>query len=149
MKPIRHCALPALLLLLSACKPQAAAPPPEVPARPLLSASRDEAHEARMHDAERALQRLAARLQRDKVYADACNAFVLEGDADDGSRSFDIAVRERHGDGCPGDPQSSPVRDRFRIARDGAIRWYDPIEGDFVDYAQRTQRLEALDGPGT
>lgn len=147
MKPIRRCALPALVLLLSACKPQATAPPtPEVPARPLVSAPQDDAHEARLHDAEQALQRLAARLQRDKVYADACNAFVLEGDADDGSEGFDIAVRERHGEGCHGDPQSSPVRDRFRVARDGAIRWYDPIEDDFVDYAQRAQRLGQLQG---
>lgn len=151
MKPIRR-ALPALVLLIAACKPQAAAPPaapaPEVPARPLVSAPRADAHDARRHDAEQALQRLATRLQRDKVYADACNAFVLEGDADDADDgSFDIAVRERHGGGCPGDPQTSPVRDRFRVGRDGAIRWYDPIEGEFVDYAQRGPRLRALDGP--
>jgi hypothetical protein len=68
---------------------------------------------------------------------------VLEGDDDD-NEGFDIAVRERHGNGCPGDPQTSPVRDRFRVEHSGAIRWYDPIEGDYVDYAERAQRLSQL-----
>ncbi|GHH58844.1 hypothetical protein [[Pseudomonas] boreopolis] len=152
MKPIHRGALPALLLALSACKPQPAAPPvapsPDPPARPLVSAPQAPLHEAHVRDAEQALQRLTARLERDKVYPDACNAYVLESGDGDGDRSFDIAVRERHGEGCPGDSQTTPVRDRFRVGRNGRIHWYDPIEGEFVDYAERAQRLKALSATG-
>ena len=140
MKRIGHCALPALFALLSACKPPAEVPSPR--GQPLVSAMPEDAHAARAGDAERALDLLAARLQRDKVYADDCSVFELEDDANDENGAFDIAVRERHGAGCPGDPQTSPVRDRFQVARGGAIRWYDPAEGAFVDYAERAKRSD-------
>src|SRR3954463_5145153 len=32
-------------------------------------------------------------------------------------RQFDIAVRENHGGRCGGDPDTMPVRDRFRVSR--------------------------------
>ncbi len=87
---------------------------------------------------DRALDALARRLRSDGVYPDGCVAFVAETpDPDAGEGAFEFAARERHGNGCPGDPQTSPVRDRYRVARDGTLSWYDVVNDEYVDYAQR------------
>lgn len=42
---------------------------------------------------------------------------------------FEYAVRERHGGKCPGDPETAPIVDRYRVPRrSGAMQLYDPIE---------------------
>ncbi|MET0551365.1 MAG: hypothetical protein ABW002_19075 [Xanthomonas sp.] len=103
----------------------------------------------------RAMEMLQARLSADHAYPDLqCLGYAVEdasaddaaadagaaGSAASGPAAIEIAVREKHGDGCPGDPQTEPVRDRFRVERSGAIRWYDVVDGDFVDYAQWRQQ---------
>lgn len=109
----------------------------------------------------RAMALLQARLAADRAYPDLqCLGYAVEEDEDEAASAtasapaatkasapaaIEIAVRERHGDGCPGDPQTEPVRDRFRVERSGAIRWYDVVDGDFVDYAQ-WQRQQAGGG---
>jgi hypothetical protein len=106
-------------------------------------------------DENRAMDLLQARLAADRAYPDLqCLRYAVEdaGDADAAPSAapaaiemIEIAVREKHGDGCPGDPQTEPVRDRFRVERSGAIRWYDVVDGDFVDYAQwQRQRAGGL-----
>jgi len=50
----------------------------------------------------------------------ACLAFEVESD--------DIAVREIHGGECAGDPETSPIRERFRVVAGGVER-YD-VESD-------------------
>lgn len=128
--------------------PATAAAPPTAPAAAAPPAAFDET---------RALDMLEARLAADHVYADAqCLQYAAETDAppaaDDAAASpaatepagteaaaIEVAVREKHGDGCPGDPQTAPVRDRYRVERSGAILWYDAAEGDFVGYAQRAR----------
>ncbi|WP_371181085.1 hypothetical protein [Xanthomonas sacchari] len=107
-------------------------------------------------DDQRAIDLLQARLSADNAYPDLqCLGYAVENDAsaDDAAAvagaaasaasapaAIEIAVREKHGDGCPGDPQTEPVRDRFRVERSGAIGWYDVVDGDFVDYAQWRQQ---------
>lgn len=43
-----------------------------------------------------------------------CLSLMIEGRS---RRAFDIAVRERHGGNCPGDPLVSPIMERFRVKR--------------------------------
>lgn len=48
---------------------------------------------------------------------------------------FDFAIRERHEGNCPGDPQTTPIVDRFRVYRNTKeIRWYEPTEGEWHAY---------------
>ncbi|MBB5876794.1 MULTISPECIES: hypothetical protein [unclassified Xanthomonas] len=107
-------------------------------------------------DENRAMDLLQARLAADHAYPDLpCLGYAIEDEQDEAASAtasapaapkasapaaIEIAVREKHGDGCPGDPQTEPVRDRFRVERSGAIRWYDVVDGDFVDYAQWRQQ---------
>lgn len=52
-----------------------------------------------------------------------CIRFMVEGEI---GEDFDFAIRERHGEGCGGDPHTSPVIDRFRVRRDtGEVLWRD------------------------
>ena len=61
-----------------------------------------------------------------------CLSFLIEQAND---RTFDIAIREKHGGPCPGDPNTSPVVDRFRVTGDRVIFWLNP-QGEYVDYEQ-------------
>lgn len=76
------------------------------------------------------------------MYPDNCISIMAEDGDAPAPDTFDFAVRERHGDGCPGDPQTSPVRDRFRVQADGTLLWYDVVNADFVDYAERARSLQ-------
>ncbi|WP_369976624.1 hypothetical protein [Xanthomonas bundabergensis] len=152
----------ALAMLSMGCGP--AADPPAAPQRaPATAAAPATAPAAAAappaaFDETHALDMLETRLAADRVYADAqCLQYAAERDAepaaDDAAASspatsepastepaaIEFAVREKHGDGCPGDPQTAPVRDRYRVERSGAILWYDAAEGDFVGYAQRAR----------
>ncbi|MCC4596311.1 hypothetical protein NRY95_16690 [Xanthomonas campestris pv. phormiicola] len=152
----------ALAMLSVGCGPAADPPaaPPQAPAAAAAPAAAPATGDApaAAFDQTRALDMLETRLAADHVYADAqCLQYAAETDAepavDDASAApsattepasaasaaIDFAVREKHGDGCPGDPQTAPVRDRYRVERSGAILWYDVAEGDFVGYAQRAR----------
>jgi len=48
---------------------------------------------------------------------------------------FDFAIHEKHGGGCPGDSNTSPVVDRFRVNRlTKKIQWYEPAQGELRPY---------------
>jgi hypothetical protein len=79
---------------------------------------------------------LISRVKKDNLYSSwttqSCLSFIHEGKTND---HFDIAVREKHGGKCPGDPDTFPIVDRFRINRSTKkIRWYDPIEDGWRPY---------------
>jgi len=84
-----------------------------------------------------ALDVLVSRIKMDKLYDSrapnlSCLLFLTEEKA---KNYFDFAIREKHGDGCPGDPDTAPIVDRFRVNRvTRSIQWYDPIEGEFRPY---------------
>lgn len=79
-------------------------------------------------DAEVAAQHLrahAANAKRLAAHGD-CLLFLIEEST---PQRIEVAVHEQHGDGCPGDPATMPVVDRYRIDRaSGAIERYDVAE---------------------
>ena len=62
-----------------------------------------------------------------RIQAD-CLSYIVETATPD---QVDIAVHEKHGGACPGDPATSPVLDRYRVTGDAILK-YDPAEGDYV-----------------
>ncbi|MFY9476918.1 MAG: hypothetical protein WAQ08_04530 [Aquabacterium sp.] len=85
---------------------------------------------------DQAVDLLAKRVLADGLYPASrqgeCLSFEVEQRLD---ARFEIAVREKHGGTCPGDPGTGPVLDRFEVQQDGAkLRRYDPIGGAYVDY---------------
>jgi hypothetical protein len=63
----------------------------------------------------------------------ACLSLVVE---EKQAKYFDVAIMEKHGSGCPGDPATSPVVDRYRVYREkDQILWYEPAEGEYQSYA--------------
>jgi hypothetical protein len=85
---------------------------------------------------DQAVDLLAKRVQADGLYPASrqgeCLSFEVEQRLD---ARFEIAVREKHGGPCPGDPGTGPVLDRFEVQQDGGkLRRYDPIGGAYVDY---------------
>ncbi|PPU75578.1 MULTISPECIES: hypothetical protein [Xanthomonas] len=114
-------------------EPAAATPKPAVAAPAAVTGNDAEA---------RALHVLEAQLQRDHAYPDNCISILTEAGQTPAADAFEFAVHERHGNGCPGDPQTSPVRDRFRVQADGKVLWYDVVNAGFVDYAERARSLQ-------
>jgi hypothetical protein len=84
-----------------------------------------------------ALEIVAARVQKDKLYdswtTSSCLSLLVEGKT---KVYIDIAIREKHGGQCPGDPNTSPIVDRFRVHRmTKRIKWYKPADGEFLPYS--------------
>lgn len=84
-----------------------------------------------------ALDLLRTQLQRDSVYSAwariECLSFITE---DSTSEYFGMAVRERHGGGCPGDTSTFPLVDRFRVKRlsPHRILWWNVSSESDDDY---------------
>ncbi len=79
---------------------------------------------------------LVAQIQKDKLYDSwttlSCLSFFTEEKTKD---YFDIAIHEKHGGKCPGDPNTWPIVDRFRVNRfTKRIQWYEPTEGEWLPY---------------
>lgn len=61
-----------------------------------------------------------------------CLDFMVEATTQAGR---DIAVMERHGGDCEGDPATAPVVDRFRVpAGKAPVQIYDPVEDTYSSY---------------
>ena len=94
---------------------------------------------------QQALDVLMAKVQKDKLYDSwttiSCLSFLVEEKT---KVYIDIAIREKHEGKCEGDPNTSPIVDRFRVHRmTKRIQWYEPAEGDFQPYrAVLKARLE-------
>jgi hypothetical protein len=94
---------------------------------------------------QQALDIVMARVQKDKLYdrstSVSCLHFLVEGKSKD---YIDVAIREKHGGECPGDQDTSPIVDRFRVHRmTKRVKWYQPAEGEYVPYsAMLKARLE-------
>src|SRR6185436_11188205 len=151
------------LLVLSGCSKSAPKPTPELesaevikadtksptPSTPIAmtaSARAAEAAEGTPITTEAGATRtLAGYLTTSKTYADgtACLSYDVEDTVTEG---YEIAVRELHGGKCPGDPNVSPVRDRFRVTRAGEIQRYDAVSGDYTKVGGAPSRSAAADG---
>jgi hypothetical protein len=94
---------------------------------------------------QQALDIVMARVQKDKLYdrstSVSCLHFLVEGKSKD---YIDVAIREKHGGECPGDQDTSPIVDRFRVHRmTKRVKWYQPADGEYVPYsAMLKERLE-------
>jgi len=83
-----------------------------------------------------ALSLLLRTLKHDRVYARRisldCVTFVTEEKTD---AYFQFVLRENHTAPCGGDPETSPVVDRYRIYRaSGKIEWLEPVENNWLRY---------------
>jgi hypothetical protein len=59
----------------------------------------------------------------------SCLSFQTE---ESSRRQFDIAVREKHGRRCGGDPEIMPVIERFRVSRSPVRLWrWDPVNDSY------------------
>ena len=68
-----------------------------------------------------------------------CLAYQIE---DRSHRAFDIAVRERHGGSCLGDPGVMPVIERFRVTRSPVKLWHFDIVNDMYRACRLTRDLQ-------
>lgn len=80
---------------------------------------------------------LLEQIKKDELYKNShdlsCLIFIAEEET---GHNIDVAIHEKHDGKCPGDPNTSPIVDRFRINRTTkAIQWYDVLEAGFVPYA--------------
>lgn len=84
-----------------------------------------------------ALNTLITQIQKDKIYESWTNLSCLHFLPEKKTKEyFDFAIREKHGGKCPGDPNTSPIVDRFRVNRfTKKIQWYEPTEGEFQPYS--------------
>ncbi|CAN1210205.1 hypothetical protein TUMEXPCC7403_08425 [Tumidithrix helvetica PCC 7403] len=80
---------------------------------------------------------LSDRIRRDGFYQGRfrpeCLIFQVEGVE---ANFVSVAVREKHGGSCPGDPNTSPQIDRFRVVNASDILWLDLPRGEFIPYEQ-------------
>jgi hypothetical protein len=59
-----------------------------------------------------------------------CLSYMVEDRSPDW---FDVAVREKHGGSCPGDPAVAPVVERFRVGRSPlALGRWDPVNDAYA-----------------
>jgi hypothetical protein len=87
---------------------------------------------------EQALSLLSGRIRQDNLYQGRfdfkCISFSLENQSGSG---YDISVRENHSGTCPGDPNTAPLIDLFRVTPDRNILWLRPdSSGTYLPYDQ-------------
>ncbi len=94
-----------------------------------------------VHSYEEALDFLIDKLSEDRIYGSSFpegfsfNLAYMDNFPEDVYRDYyDIAIREVHGPGGPGDPNTAPIVDIFRIYDRGEIIWFQPVTGMFVPY---------------
>lgn len=100
---------------------------------PALVQSRPKSHPL---DEDTALNILLRTLQRDHVYEKRISLDCVTFDSEETTRIyFQVALREKHNKKCGGDPDTSPVIDRYRVNRaSGKIEWYNPPNDSWQPY---------------
>jgi hypothetical protein len=84
-----------------------------------------------------ALNLLLRTLTRDHAYAKRISLDCVTFDTEETTRIyFEIALREKHGAKCGGDPDMSPVVDRYRVNRaSGKIELYEVATDSWQAYS--------------
>jgi len=87
-----------------------------------------------------ALNLLLRTLEHDHVYAKRISLDCVTFDTEETTRIyFQIALREKHDTKCGGDPETSPVIDRYRVNRaSGKIELYDAAADNWQPYRARS-----------
>jgi hypothetical protein len=83
----------------------------------------------------RALMLLLAAIKEQDGSDVDCLAFSSESDFSSDSKAalWEFSAREVHDSRCGGDPSTSPIRDRYRVASNGEVEIYDPSSGDYME----------------
>ncbi len=87
-------------------------------------------------DEDAALDLLVRTLKHDRVYAKRISLdCVTYGTEETTDAYFQFVLREIHNAKCGGDPETSPVVDRYRVyRRSGKIEWWEPTEDTWQRY---------------
>ena len=101
---------------------------------PVIVYAGSKSHHPLTEDA--ALNLLLQTLKRDHVYDKRISLDCVTFDTDETTRIyFEIALREKHTAKCGGDPDTTPVVDRYRVYRaSGKIEWFNPVENNLQPY---------------
>jgi len=93
---------------------------------------------ARSHplDEDTALALLVRTLKHDHVYAKRISLDCVTYDTEETTDAyFQFVLREKHDAKCGGDPETSPVVDRYRVyRRSGKIEWWKAAEDTWQRY---------------
>ena len=91
---------------------------------------------SRLLDEDAALALLKRTLNHDRVYTHRISLdCITYGTEETTDTYFQFVLREIHNAKCGGDPETSPVVDRYRVyRRSGKIKWLERIEGDWRPY---------------
>ena len=83
-----------------------------------------------------ALNILLHKLEHDHVYTKRISLDCVTFDTEETTRTyFQVALREKHDKKCGGDPDTSPVIDRYRVNRaSGKLDWYDAASDNWQPY---------------
>jgi hypothetical protein len=87
-------------------------------------------------DEDAALALLERTLERDGVYTHRISLdCVTYGTEETTNTYFQFVLRENHNAKCGGDPETSPVLDRYRVYRgSGKIEWLERVEDNWRPY---------------
>jgi hypothetical protein len=91
---------------------------------------------SRVLDEDGALALLESTLKHDGVYADRISLnCITYGTEETTSAYFQFVLRENHNAKCGGDPETSPVVDRYRVYRkSGKIEWLERVKDNWQPY---------------
>ena len=91
---------------------------------------------SRVLDGDGALALLEQTLKHDGVYAHRISLnCITYGTEETTSAYFQFVLRENHNAKCGGDPETSPVVDRYRVYRkSGKIEWLERVEDNWQPY---------------
>jgi hypothetical protein len=83
-----------------------------------------------------ALKILLRTLEQDHVYAKRISLDCVTFETEETTRIyFEFALREKHAGKCAGDPDTSPVIDRYRVNRaSGKIEWFNAVDDNWQPY---------------
>ena len=83
-----------------------------------------------------ALNLLDRTLRHDKVYTHRISLECVTYETEEATEAyFQFVLRENHNAKCGGDPETSPVVDRYRVYRkSGKIEWLERVEDKWQPY---------------
>jgi hypothetical protein len=87
-------------------------------------------------DEDAALALLERTLKHDGVYVNRISLdCITYGTEETTNAYFQFVLRENHNAKCGGDPEISPVVDRYRVyRRSGKIKWWEPVDDSWQLY---------------
>jgi hypothetical protein len=102
----------------------------------LVSSVASQAAQSHPLDEDAALALLVRTLKQDRVYAKRISLDCITYDTEETTDAcFQFALREKHDAKCGGDPETSPVVDRYRVyRRTEKIKWWESTEDKWRPY---------------